>query len=146
MEVNYKRVNDTDGELTLRFSDYKELMRFLEVTKCRSFVLTIKEAIVPAVYERVERRSFPKAGESAHRRFLTHHEENSTSDAVIAIYNRFEGRWYDIKYRCVVSLDAELRRHFKRYGTLYLTQKNTNHYLLEVLKSLILIMELSRLI
>ena len=25
MEVNYKRVNDTDGELTLRFSDYKEL-------------------------------------------------------------------------------------------------------------------------
>lgn len=136
MEVNYKRINDTDGELTLRFFDYKELMRFLEVTKCRSFVLTIKEAIVPAVDERVERRSFPKAGESAHRRFLTHHEENSTSDAVIAIYNRFEGRWYDIKYRCVVSLDAELRRHFKRYGTLYLTQKNTNHYLLEVLKSL----------
>ena len=39
MEVNYKRVNDTDGELTLRFSDYKELTRFLEVTKCRSFVL-----------------------------------------------------------------------------------------------------------
>ena len=136
MEVNYKRINDTDGELTLRFSDYKELMRFLEVTKCRSFVLTIKETIVPAVDERVERRSFPKAGESAHRRFLTHHEENSTFDAVIAIYNRFEGRWYDRKYRCVVSLDAELRRHFKRYGTLYLTQKNTNHYLLEVLKSL----------
>ncbi|MBQ2359228.1 MAG: hypothetical protein II395_10855 [Ruminococcus sp.] len=136
MEVNYKRVNDTDGELTLRFSDYKELMRFLEVTKCRSFVLTIKETIVSAVDERVVRRTFPKAGESAHRRFLTHHEENSTSDAVIAIYNRFEGRWYDIKYRCVVSLDAELRRHFKRYGTLYLTQKNTNHYLLEVLKSL----------
>ncbi len=141
MEVNYKRINDTDGELTLRFSDYKDLMRFLEVTKCRSFVLTIKETIVPAVAERVERRSFPKAGESAHRRFLTHHEENSTSDAVIAIYNRFEGRWYDRKYRCVVSFDAELRRHFKRYGTLYLTQKNTNHYLLEVLKSLILIME-----
>ena len=23
MDVNYKRVNDTDGELTLRFSDYK---------------------------------------------------------------------------------------------------------------------------
>ena len=113
----------------------------MEVTKCRSFVLTIKETIVPTVDERVERRSFPKAGESAHRRFLTHHEENSTSDAVIAIYNRFEGRWYDRKYRCVVSLDAELRRHFKRYGTLYLTQKNTNHYLLEVLKSLILIME-----
>ena len=113
MEVNYKRINDTDGELTLRFSDYKELMR-------------------SAVDERVERRTFPKAGESAHRR----HEENSTSDAVIAIYNRFEGRWYDRKYRCVVSLDAELRRHFKRYGTLYLTQKNTNHYLLEVLKSL----------
>ena len=43
MEVNYKRVNDTDGELTLRFSDYKELTRFLEVTKCRNFVLTIKE-------------------------------------------------------------------------------------------------------
>ena len=136
MEVNYKRINDTDGELTLRFSDYKELTRFLEVTKCRNFVLTIKETIVPTVDERVERRSFPKAGESAHRRFLTHHEENSTSDAVIAIYNRFEGRWYDIKYRCVVSLDAELRRHFKRYGTLYLTQKNTDHYLLEVLKSL----------
>ena len=132
MDVNYKRVNDTDGELTLRFSDYKELTRFLEVTKCRSFVLTIKETIVSAVDERVERRTFPKAGESAHRR----HEENSTSDAVIAIYNRFEGRWYDRKYRCVVSLDAELRRHFKRYGTLYLTQKNTNHYLLEVLKSL----------
>lgn len=104
----------------------------MEVTKCRSFVLTIKETIVSAVDERVERRTFPKAGESAHRR----HEENSTSDAVIAIYNRFEGRWYDRKYRCVVSLDAELRRHFKRYGTLYLTQKNTNHYLLEVLKSL----------
>ena len=110
MDVNYKRVNDTDGELTLRFSDYKELTRFLEVTKCRSFV-------------------------------LAHHDENSPSDTVIAIYNRFEGRWYDRKYRCVVSLDAELRRHFKRYGTLYLTQKNTNHYLLEVLKSLILIME-----
>ena len=86
MDVNYKRVNDTDGELTLRFSDYKELTRFLEVTKCRNFVLTIKETIVPAVDERVERRTFPKAGE--------------------------------------------------RYGTLYLTQKNTNHYLLEVLKSL----------
>ena len=27
MEVNYKRINDTDGELTLRFSDYKELIR-----------------------------------------------------------------------------------------------------------------------
>nr|WP_316613494.1 hypothetical protein [uncultured Ruminococcus sp.] len=79
MEVNYKRVNDTDGELTLRFSDYKELTRFLEVTKCRNFVLTIKETIVPAVDERVERRTFPKAGESAHRR----HEENSTSDAVL---------------------------------------------------------------
>jgi len=105
MEVNYKRINDTDGELTLRFSDYKELMRFLEVTKCRSFV-------------------------------LAYHDENSPSDTVIAIYNRFEGRWYDRKYRCVVSFDAELRRHFKRYGTLYLTQKNTNHYLLEVLKSL----------
>ena len=36
MDVNYKRVNDTDGELTLRFSDYKELTRFLEVTKCRT--------------------------------------------------------------------------------------------------------------
>lgn len=67
MDVNYKRINDTDGELTLRFSDYKELTRFLEVTKCRNFVLTIKETIVPAVDERVERRTFPKAGESAHR-------------------------------------------------------------------------------
>lgn len=105
MEVDYKRVNDTDGELTLRFTDHNELMRFLEVTKCRSF-------------------------------FLAHHEENSPSDTVIAIYNRFDGRWYDRKYRCVVSLDTELRRHFKRYGTLYLTQKNTNKYLLEVLKSL----------
>ena len=44
---------------------------------------------------------------------LAYHDENSPSDAVIAIYNRFEGRWYDRKYRCVVSLDAELRRHFK---------------------------------
>ena len=68
MEVNYKRVNDTDGELTLRFSDHKELTRFLEVTNCRNFVLTIKEPFVPAVDERVERRTFPKAGESAHRR------------------------------------------------------------------------------
>lgn len=136
MEVDYKRVNDTDGELTLRFTDHNELMRFLEVTKCRNFVLAIRETIVPAVDERVERRTFPKAGESAHRRFLAHHEENSPSDTVIAIYNRFDGRWYDRKYRCVVSLDTELRRHFKRYGTLYLTQKNTNKYLLEVLKSL----------
>ena len=41
MEVNYKRVNEIDGELTLRFSDHKELTRFLEVTKCRNFVLSI---------------------------------------------------------------------------------------------------------
>ena len=67
--------------------------------------------------------------------------ENTAASLALTPYNRFEGRWYDRKYRCVVSLDAELRRHFKRYGTLYLTQKNTNHYLLEVLKSLILIME-----
>ena len=96
---------DKQASSSKTLSDYKELTRFLEVTKCRSFV-------------------------------LAHHDENSPSDTVIAIYNRFEGRWYDRKYRCVVSLDAELRRHFKRYGTLYLTQKNTNHYLLEVLKSL----------
>ena len=94
--------------------------------------LLYRKLLRPAVYEHFRKRTFSKAGESAHRR----HEENSTSDAVIAIYNRFEGRWYDRKYRCVVSFDAELRRHFKRYGTLYLTQKNTNHYLLEVLKSL----------
>ena len=105
MDVNYKRVNDTDGELTLRFSDYKELTRFLSITNCRSFALAYRE-------------------------------QHGLADEVVGIFNRYQGKWYNRKYRCIVDLNAELRKLFKKYGALCLTQKNTNEYLLEILKSL----------
>ena len=43
MEVDYKRVSDSDGEMTLSFTDCKELMRFLRITNCRSFALTHRD-------------------------------------------------------------------------------------------------------
>ena len=43
MEVDYKRVSDSDGEMTLSFTDCKELMRFLRITNSRSFALTHRD-------------------------------------------------------------------------------------------------------
>ena len=43
MEVDYRRVSDTDGEMTLSFTDCKELTRFLSITNCRSFALAYRE-------------------------------------------------------------------------------------------------------
>lgn len=105
MELNYKRLSESEGELTLCFSDYKELLRFLQMTRLRSF-------------------------------YLVYRDENLKTENTIGVYHRHDGIWYDRRYRCIVSLDAELRRIFKKYGTLYLTQKNTNHYLLDIIKSL----------
>lgn len=105
MEVDYKRVSDSDGEMTLSFTDCKELMRFLRITNCRSFA-------------------------------LSHRDSKSLSGEPIAVYNRYKGKWYDRRYRNVSDLEADLRRMFKKYGALCLTQKNTNEYLLGILKSL----------
>ena len=58
--------------------------------------------------------------------YLVYRDENLKTENTIGVYHRHNGIWYDRKYRCIVSLDAELRRIFKKYGTLYLTQKNTN--------------------
>ena len=105
LEVDYRRVSDTDGEMTLNFTDCKELTRFLSITNCRSFALTYRDG-------------------------------KSPSGEVIAAYNRYKGKWYDRRYRNVGSLEAELRRKLKKYGSLCLMQKNTNEYLLGILKSL----------
>ena len=63
-------------------------------------------------------------------------QNDRQADEVIGVYNRFQGKWYNRKYRCIVDLNAELRKLFKKYGALCLTQKNTNEYLLGILKSL----------
>ena len=105
MELDYRRVSDTDGEMTISFTDCKELSWFLSITNCRSFTLTYRNG-------------------------------KSQADEVIGVYNRFQGKWYNRKYRCTVDLNAELRKLFKKYGALCLTQKNTNEYLLGILKSL----------
>lgn len=105
MEVDYRRVSDTDGEMTLTFTDCKELTRFLSITNCRSFALAYRE-------------------------------QHGLADEVVGIFNRYQGKWYNRKYRCIVDLNAELRKLFKKYGALCLTQKNTNEYLLGILKSL----------